>query len=247
MSDDATFQESYPTLDIAELGDLGKSILAKPTPFRQGRYGWLYELETYVHRDSGRLSQMLKVLKPAYGLDAIEAVNDDFLREITALGRLGGTPGIPRITWSGNVTINGRQHPAFAYVKIGPAVTFAQIKSRHFTDDGIQVPATCQTLFDLGLRLLETLEVIHSAGIRHLDIHPSNILISQDTGTRRGSPPFDADIWLIDFGKSSVPLDHAAKAQLSNGMVEFMARDQMQHLIKNNGRYAHREDVNALR
>lgn len=238
MSDDSTFQDSFPKIEGSSLGELGQTLISNASPFKQGRYGWLYDLSTYVHRDSGQLHQMLKVLKPAYGKDEVDRVNDDFLREITALSRLGGTHGIPRITWSGSISLSGKEHFAFAYTKIEPSVTLASLSHRQFSDDGIVLHATSQTLFDLGLRLLETLQTIHAAGIRHLDIHPSNILVSQDKSARGGQAPFDLDIWLIDFGKSAVPLDHAAQAQLSNELVEFMPRDQMQHLIKNSGRYA---------
>ena len=238
MTGNATFENTHPTIQLSDLGELKDNLDGGLSPYRQGRFGWLYNFTAVGHKRMGRFPYLLKVLKPLYGINAEERINDEFEREITALGRLSRIPGIPRIIWSGKVNIHGQPHPAFAYAKVEPAVTLATVQDRGFKEEAILFPATAQTLFDIAVRLLETLEGIHQAGIRHLDLHPSNILVSRQTSTDRATAPFDLDVWLIDFGKSAVPLDRTATDQLSSGMSEFMPQDQLRHLVSNNGRYA---------
>ena len=225
----------YPVIYSTHLHGFTSTVIQEPHPFKQGDFGWLYEVRTHVHRESGEMSHILKVIKAAYGPDGVD---DDFEREIAALSHLGGRPGIPRITWSGKVRIGEHMHPAFAYVKIAPAVTLSSIQSRYFGSDEVRFGVSCQTLFDVGLRLLETLEIVHAAGIRHLDIHPGNILISREESVRKGEAPFDLDAWLIDFGKSSVPLKSNIGSNLSAvGSVSFKPRSQVDYIATNKGRY----------
>lgn len=238
MTGDATYQHAHPSVQAKCLSDFGEKLLTEPQPFRQGAYGWLYDMRTTVHTGDGQIDQLLKILKTP-------AAEAEFAREIAALARLAGSPGVPRIMWNGNALISGTKYAAFSYVKIQPAAPLEFLERRRFRDDDVNLEATAQTLFDLGLRLLETIEIVHQSAIRHLDIHPANILVSGTKSIRGGEPPFNLDIWLIDFGKSAVPWKFENESQLSNELPELMSDDQKNYLIRNQGRY--RRDDNVLR
>ena len=133
--------------------------------------------------------------------------------ETTILRSLSSVNGIPKVLWTGQ--INNRS--AFMMPLLGPSLAdqigWGQLLSLH------DVSA-------LALELLTILEGVHSKGILHLDLKPSNILFS----------PNSHQIYLIDFNISKSYLstlgEHLPLSQIGefNGNVQFASINAHQFL-----------------
>lgn len=111
-------------------------------------------------------------------------------KEIAALRLLGHVPGVVHIKeWREN-----------------ESCFFIVLSYCHgYTLDNIPTKLNNREILSTGLSVLETLQRIHSLGVFHLDIKPSNIIVSR-SGT-----------YLVDFGCSFL----SSKALVEMGRVPF--------------------------
>lgn len=106
-------------------------------------------------------------------------------KEIAALTRMGSVPGIVHLKeWK-------EDESCFFIV---------QTYCHGYRIDELPAPLSNKDILSTGLSILENLQKIHSLGVFHLDIKPSNVILSRE-GTH-----------LIDFGCSFIS---------SNGIVEM--------------------------
>ena len=86
-------------------------------------------------------------------------------------------------------------------------------------------------ILNLGQEIIKSLKVLHSLGIVHCDVKPSNILFNKNEDLTES-------FTLIDFGISRRYLDlknkHVCKQRVANfaGSIEFIATDCLKRYCK---------------
>ena len=144
--------------------------------------------------------------------------------EITTLRALSEVNSVPKVLWAGQIN----NKPAFIMPLLGQSLAD-------------QIPykkcLSLQTISALATEMLNILEGIHSKGVLHLDLKPSNILFSQNS----------SQIYLIDFNLSKSFLspsgEHLPLSPIGefNGNVQFASLNAHQLLEQ-----SRRDDLESL-
>ena len=178
--------------DLAVAGEIAPGLVAVK------ELGGGTQYEAWLAFDERLLAPVVvKVLRPELADD--DAARASFERELGLLSRLNH-PGITRVFSYDDEA----QRPYFVLEHVdGP--TLSRLISRHG-------PVPVHQLLPLALELASVLHYLHGAGVCHLDLKPSNVIM--------GAPA-----QLIDFSVALSPAE-AASLEHQVGSEQYMAPEQ---------------------
>ncbi len=149
--------------------------------------------DSICYREEGTLNVLMH--DPEGGKESYDWAMSNFLREVRLLATLDH-PCIAKV-----YSYFEEHNTAYYVVEFINGVSLDKLAARH-AEKAIPIPQS--SLFGLMIRLLDTLDYLHSRRLLHRDIKPDNILI-----TRAGLPV------IIDFGAA-----REAYGDLGNNIVE---------------------------